>query len=342
MCYTISSTLAILSLGITPSVLRAEVPSVVADIPPVGALVAQVMGDLGAPEVLLTKGANPHDFQLRPSQARALNAAGLVVWVGPGLSPWLGRTLDGADEGAQLVLLQVPGTTLREFGGEHAHDHDHDHDDHADDVHDHDGHAGEDHAEDDHDHTEEVAADEADHDHEGHAHSGTDPHAWLDPANAAVWLGAIAAELSRLDPENAATYAANAAAGAGRLAALDSAIAARLAPVKDRPFVTFHDAYGYFTDHYGLTQLGAVAAGDAASPGAARLRGLQAQVGQADVCLFPEAQHDPALVTQMAEATGARLGGALDPEGTELPTGPDAYDALMYGLADTLLACFAR
>ena len=55
----------------------AEVPSVVTDIPPVHALVAQVMGDLGQPVLLLAKGADEHDFQLRPSQAGAVADAGL-------------------------------------------------------------------------------------------------------------------------------------------------------------------------------------------------------------------------------------------------------------------------
>ena len=59
----------------------AAVPQVVTDIPAVGSLVAQVMGDLGAPEVLLDQGANAHNYQLRPSQARALQSADLVFWI---------------------------------------------------------------------------------------------------------------------------------------------------------------------------------------------------------------------------------------------------------------------
>ena len=53
----------------------ADVPQVQTDIPPVAALVAQVMGDLGAPGVLLDKGGDEHDMQLRPSQMRALSAS---------------------------------------------------------------------------------------------------------------------------------------------------------------------------------------------------------------------------------------------------------------------------
>lgn len=353
MRYSISFAMAILApvLGLATAA-RAEVPKVVTDIPPVGALVSQVMGDLGQPEVLLTGGANAHDFQLRPSQARALNGADLVVWVGPELTPWLGRTLSGINGVSQLGLLAAPGTYLRVYGAA-PEDHAHAHDDHQGEDHDdHDDHAapapeGHDHAEDDHDHDDEAHDDQDGHDHEGHdhdghAHTGTDPHAWLDPANAQVWLQAIAAELSRLDPEHAATYARNAEDAVAQVAALNGQIADRLRPVRSGAFVTFHDAYGYFTDHFGLSPLGAISAGDAHSPGAARLAALRASIGQADICLFPEVQHDPALISQMAEATGSRVGGALDPEGTAIEPGPGAYARVLEGIADTLLACLKK
>jgi zinc transport system substrate-binding protein len=321
MRYIIS--VAIASMAATAA--TAEVPRVVTDFAPAQGLVAMVMGDLGSPEMLLEQGANAHDFQLRPSQAAALADADLVVWMGPEMSPWLNRSLEGLDGGADLRLLAVEGTHLQPFGDSTAHDHA-EHDDHADHA-DHDDHATE-------------AAD--DHDGHDHDHDGMDPHAWLDPANGMHWLDAIAAELARLDPENAATYAANAASGKTRIAEADADLAQRLAPLHDRPFVVFHDAYGYFTAHYGLTLAGSVAAGDATSPGAAHLKELQEAAGSTALCLFPEAGHDPKLLAQMAEATGVKLGGALDPEGVTVAPDAGAYLAVLNGVADTLLACLAE
>lgn len=281
----------------------AEVPKVVTDIPPVHALVAQVMGDLGSPELLLAKGADEHDFQLRPSQAGAVADAGLVVWIGPELTPWLEGALEARPEGAAaLALLDAEGTERREYGG-----------------------AG---------HEEEGHADE------GHDHGAEDPHAWLDPGNAQVWLGLIAGELGRLDPENADTYAANAAAAGEGVAALDAEVAAMLAPVKGKPIVTYHDAFGYFGDHFGLTLAGSIALGDAAAPGAARLVELRGEMEAGGVvCLFPEVQHDPALAEQLVEGTGVKLGGALDPVGSSLEPGPGAYAALLTGLAQVIVEC---
>ena len=287
----------------------AEVPTVVTDIPPVHALVSQVMGDLGSPTLLLTKGSDEHDFALRPSQAAEVAEAELVVWIGPELTPWLANALETrASDAAALALLDAAGTATRAYA---------DDEDEEDQGHEH-----------DHDHPVE--------------HGNLDPHAWLDPQNGKIWLTLIAAELSALDPENASIYSANAAAAAIGIEGLDADIRAILAPVAEKPIVTFHDAYGYFTDRYDLTVAGSIALGDAASPGAQRLSALRATMeAGAVLCIYPEVQHDPALVKQMAEGTGAKVGGALDPVGSSLEPGPGAYAALLMGLAQTITDCVA-
>ena len=171
-------------------------------------------------------------------------------------------------------------------------------------------------------------------------HGGIDPHAWLDPGNATVWLGLISARLGELDPEHAATYAANAAAAADRVLALDGEVAAILAPVQGKPIVSFHEAFGYFAAQYGLNFAGSIALGDAASPGAARLSDLRGQMETGGVvCIFPEIQHDPALAEQMVEGTTVKIGGALDPVGSSLDAGPGAYAALMKRIAQTIAGC---
>ena len=322
----------IISLLLTSTAAMAEVPNVVTDIPPVHSLTAAVMGDLGTPALLLDRGASPHSFQFRPSQMGEVQAADLVIWMGPTLTPWLEKPLSNRAEGAPILgLLDAPGTYLQEFG--QAKEAEHDHEDHAAEAET--GH-------DDHDHAAEAeVAAEADHDdHADHNHSGLDPHAWLDPANGKLWLTVIAAELSRLDPENAATYTANAATAAAAIDTAEAQAKAVLAPVKDRPFFAFHDAYNYYTGHFGLNMAGTVALGDATSPGAQRLTELRETIAQGAVtCIYPEAQHDPALAAQMAEDTGITLGGVLDPSGSTMEPGADLYPALILSLAETIAAC---
>lgn len=279
----------------------AEVPKVVTDISPVHSLVSQVMGDLGTPTLLLDKGADPHSFQLRPSQAGTIADAGLIVWVGPELTPWLERAVSGLGEGAvNLPLLAQDGTLTRAF----------------------------------------EAADE-----DGHDHGTTDPHAWLNPENADVWLGSIAAQLAALDPEHAETYAANAKAAQRRITALDTELKVQLAGVAGKPFIVFHDAYGYFSDHFNLGPVLSVALGDATTPGAARLSALHNRIiadHPGPLCAFPEVQHDPSLMQQVAEGSAIRFGTPQDPEGTLVPPGPDAYEATLRAMANSLTDCLLQ
>jgi zinc transport system substrate-binding protein len=150
--------LAALTLAAAPA--AADVPVVVTDTPVVHSLVSQVMGDLGAPTVLVEQGADEHSFQLRPSQAAALADAGLIFWVGEELTPWLARALEATSgTGKTVALLDMPGVRLIEYGD-------------GSGTHDHDAHGGESAAAHDdhgHDHAqEEAAAEEHGHAHEGH------------------------------------------------------------------------------------------------------------------------------------------------------------------------------
>lgn len=307
------------ALTAVPGLAQAAVPDVLTDIPPVQSLVAQVMGDLGQPGILLSQGSDPHDFQLRPSQARDLQNANLVFWIGPELEPWLERAIEGIEvKGETVELLESPGTYRRQFGKNDPHDHAHDeHDAHEEAA---DVHEGEAEA--------------------GHMHDGTDPHAWLDPQNGERWLGLIAAELSVLDPENAALYTANAEEAKAELAALSSDIATQLAPLGDRPFLVFHDAYQYFETRFGLTAGGAVSLSDASEPGPARLAELRTLVDEANiVCAFAEPQFNTAILENVF-ADDLRI-GQLDPLGLDHPVGPGLYPALLRDMADAMTDCLS-
>ena len=185
--------------------------------------------------------------------------------------------------------------------------------------------------------------------HEGGGHirqfgdgEGTDPHAWLDPTNAEAWVATIADRLAKLDPANAATYGANAAAARTRLTALDAELTAELAPARGVPIVEFHDAFGYFADHYGLNVVGTIELGDAASPSAARLAGIRKTLAAAKAtCVFPELGRDPKFIATVTEGSGALIGAGQDPEGTDPSDAPSPqlYDTLMRNLARTVADC---
>lgn len=311
-----------LVLAAAPSL--AEVPEVVTDIPAVHSLVSQVMGDLGTPTLLLDQGADAHDFQLRPSQISAVQGADLIVWIGPELTPWLDRIVDEGSGEQSLSLLHQTGTTIREFEADH------------NDESDHDAHTGHSHGMDGHDHAHHapVAGE--------HDHDGLDPHAWLDPDNAALWIGLIADALVERDPGNAVTYRANASLALSRINTIKDELEEQLTTVKDQPIVVAHDAYGYFADHFGLTIAASLAEGDAADPGAARRSELRALLESGGaVCIFPEAMGDTDPVTLLAEGTDTRIGAPLDPEGRGLQPGPMLYDQILVGMVTAITDCLA-
>lgn len=311
-----------LILTLTASSALAEVPRVATDIAPVHGLAAKVMEGLGTPDLIVPPDASPHDFALRPSQARALQDAGLVIWIGPDLTPWLERTLNSLSTATTLELNALPGTHLVDWRDLEAFGEDHDDDDDEDDHDDH-----------------EEEHDEGEDDH-GHEHGTADPHSWLDPENAKTWTDAIAAELARQDPENAATYQANADAAKAAIDAATAEAAERLAPHRDAGFLVFHDAYQYFEAHFDLHATGSIADSDAAMPGPGRIRELQARIAEDGIaCLFAEPQFESGLIDTLAEGSGARI-AVLDPLGTGLEPGAGFYPALLGAMTDAMAGCF--
>lgn len=320
----------------------AEVPNVATDITPVHSLAAQVMQGVGEPALIVAPGATPHGYAMRPSDAAALDRADIVVWIGAGLTPWLEDAIGTlAADAHSLSLLNAPDTRTLPFRqgatfAAHQHGDDGDHDDHAHDDHDHahEGHAHDDHGHDDHGHDDRGD----DHDHGDHANGGTDPHAWLDPANARAWLSLIAAELAEHDPENAARYMANADAARDAISSLEAEITGQLAPVGDVPFLVFHDAYQYFETSFGVAAAGAISLSDASDPSAARIAELRDLAAARDIaCVFAEPQFDPKLVETVFG--GVARHGVVDPLATGVTPGPDLYPTLMGDMADAMTEC---
>ena len=89
----------------------ADAPRVVTDIAAVGSLVADVMGERGAPDVLIEPGTSPHGSSMRPSAARTLARADVVFRTGDALTPWLPDALASLAPTAESIeLIGVPGT----------------------------------------------------------------------------------------------------------------------------------------------------------------------------------------------------------------------------------------
>ncbi|MDI7863532.1 zinc ABC transporter substrate-binding protein ZnuA [Rhizobiaceae bacterium n13] len=334
-------------LALSATAQAADAPDVVVSIKPLHSLVAAVMAGVGTPELIVDGGASPHTYSLKPSNARALEQADVVFWAGPGLEAFLEKPLGSLAAKAKVVeLSEAPGLTLlpfREGGAFEAHDHGHEGEEgHAEEAH---AHEGEEAHEGEHAHVSEHAHEDEHADgHEGHAdhdHEGHDMHVWLDPVNAKAMTAEIAATLAAADPANAERYEANAEKLEAKLDALDQEIAATVSPVKDKPFVVFHDAYQYLEKRYGLKVAGSITISPENVPGAERVAEIHKKViDLGATCVFAEPQFEPKLVGVVLEGTPAKS-GTLDPEGATLQAGPELYFELMRGTASSLKDCLS-
>jgi zinc transport system substrate-binding protein len=296
---------------------KADAPRVVADIAPIHSLVAMVMDGVGQPQLLVPQNISPHHYSMRPSEAGALQRAQLVVYVGHDMSPWLESVLQKlAASASALDLSNVDNVTQLGYRkGPIFGDHDEaGHDDHDEAGHD-------------------------DHNHAHHNHAGVDPHMWLDPINAKLWLYAIAAELIRIDPENEDRYNEN-ARSSGRAITLAMAQAEdHLASSNSNGFLVYHDAYQYFEQRFNRGAVGTISAGDASKPSAKRLSELKTLFGARGIsCVLTEPQHSSKIVDSVFGGFKPTI-GVVDPIGVDLELGSNLYPQLLENMALSIAQC---
>ncbi len=350
-----------------------EAPVAVASIKPLHSLLAGVMAGIAEPHVLVRGGASPHIYSLKPSDAITLGRADLVVWVGTNLEAFLAQPIAALTDDARVLelsraeslsLLRNRQGGLWEDDEHHGHEAGHcrehhgkeHHGKHYAEKHHHaehyaEGHHGEECCAERHHQEEEKHECRVDGHHEdeaagaphadGHAHDHgiRDMHVWLDPENAAAITRLMAAALAEIDPPHAARYRANAEQLKTRLHALDAELHEILAPVADRGFIVFHDAWQYFDTHYGLRALGSITVSPEQAPGAARLVAIREKIADADAaCVFSEPQFQPRIVHSLIADTGIAT-GELDVLGATLEAGPELYFRMMRSNAQAMRAC---
>lgn len=288
-------------------------PRVVASIKPVHSLVSAVMEGVGTPELIVEGAGSPHGYAMKPSQAKKLEQADLVFWIGSELERFLEKpikTIAGKARSVQLITTpNLDKLSVREGGPFEKHE-----DNHVNDAH---------------------------HHKEEHSHGQFDVHVWLDPQNAKALVNMISDTLIKADPANAGKYTANTKAVLARLDALTGELSSMLEPVKGKRFVVFHDAYQYFEKRFGMYASGSITVSPEAMPGVERIKVIKRKVRQLGAtCIFAEPQFEPKLVTVVAEGTQAKT-GTLDPLGAEIPKGPDLYFTLIRNMAVSMRDCLS-
>jgi zinc/manganese transport system substrate-binding protein len=153
----------------------------------------------------------------------------------------------------------------------------------------------------------------------------TDPHAWQSLQNGVLYVQNIAKALCTVDAAGCEAYTANATTYIAELTALDATVREQLeaVPADRRKVITTHDAFGYFSEAYGVTFLAPEGISTDAEPSAADVAKLIIQIRNEGVsALFIENMSDPRLIQQIASETGVTLGGELYADALSEPDGP--------------------
>ncbi|MDU2941600.1 MAG: zinc ABC transporter substrate-binding protein ZnuA [Enterobacteriaceae bacterium] len=301
---------AALSVALWGSAAHRADAAVVASIKPLGFIASAIADGVTDTQVLLPDGASEHDYSLRPSDVKRLQNADLVVWIGPDMEAFMTKSVQGTPEAKKVTIADLAKVKplLQKGSDDDGDEHDHDHDD----------------------------GENSDHHHH---HGDYNMHLWLSPEIAQASAVAIHEKLVELMPQSRAKLDANLHAFEAQLAATDKQVGTELAPLKGKGYFVFHDAYGYYEKHYGLTPLGHFTVNPEIQPGAQRLHEIRTQlVEQKATCVFAEPQFRPAVVEAVARGTSVRM-GTLDPLGTSIKLGKESYSQFLTQLANQYASC---
>ena len=286
------------------SSVKAEI-KVVTSIKPIHSLVSYIMEGVGSPDLIVDGYNSPHGFSLKPSHAKMLQEADIVIYVGEGVEEFLEKPLESiASNAVKFELLGQSGIKKLKFRERNIFG---DHDDHDD------------------------------HEHDDHGHGEFDPHIWLDPMNAKIIVKKVTNQLSKLDKENSSIYKSNSKKA---LKELDQMIKEVKSDVnKDAKVVVFHDAYQYFEKRFNVNIIGALTVNTDVSPGAEQLAEIREVIEHEKVtCVLSEPQFNPEIVETIAKDTNISS-GVLDPLGATLDSGKTLYFNLIKNISTSLKSC---
>jgi len=240
------------------------------------------LGDNVTIETIIPAGVDVHTFEPSPADAQKLASADLIVMNGLGLDEWALSLLEAAGKSEEDVLELAEGIDESNawvyLEGE--------------------------------EHDEEEGEEHSEEEGEEHGHGGTDPHIWLDPKGAAIYVNRIAARVAAELPERAAEIESARDAGLAEIAALDEELRVGFAAVEAsaRKIVTFHDAFGYFARAYEIEIVGVAVEAPGQEPSAKEIAALIDAIKAAGVTsVFSEAQFPSKVLDQVAAETGATV-----------------------------------
>ena len=298
------------------NVFASETKGVITTIKPIESLVNAVIGDTGKTVSLIPPEISPHEFRLKPSDVRILQNSNIVFYISSHLETGIVKMFKNLPKNIKTINL------MEETGIDHLSIRDNE----AWELHDHD------------DHDKHDAKDEKHDDHDKHD-TKDDIHIWLDPDNAIKIVRKINKELSLFFPKNAMIYNDNSSKLINEIESLKIELKKELLPIKDKPYIVFHDAYQYFERAFELNAIGSIALENDVASSPKQISFIKDKILKSQAtCVFQEPQFDSKLVNTVVEGTKARI-GILDPIGVNIVEKENFYLQLLRNMSKSLKKC---
>jgi manganese/iron transport system substrate-binding protein len=241
-------------------------------------LARQIAGDTINLQCLIEAGTDPHVYQPKPEDRKAIDSAKLVLYGGYDFEPSLIKLIQSSSNPAPKLAVNevaVPNPIMSEEG--HSHDH----------------------------------GDEKKEDKEKKATKEADPHVWNNAQNGIKIAQAISQSLSTLRPDQAKIYAQNTANLVKELEQIDIWIKAQIAtiPEASRKLITTHDALGYYAKAYGISVEGALnGISTDEQPTPARVKEIVDLIKASKVpTIFAEVSINPKLISTVAKEANVKV-----------------------------------
>ncbi|MEB3309764.1 MAG: zinc ABC transporter substrate-binding protein [Snowella sp.] len=236
--------------------------------------VERIGGDRVNVNVMVPIGTDPHTYEPKPDQMRALAGSKAYFRIGGDLEDaWMPRLL-AANSNLNIVDTSQNIEKIPTVG--HSHDHGHDHG---------------------HDKAEKAAPETGE---------SLDSHIWLSPQRVKQQAQTIYQSLVKLDPQHQAEYEANLKKFTQDLDSLDQDIRQQLTGLKHKTFMVFHPEWGYFAKDYGLTMVAIEVEGS--EPSAAELADIIKEAKEKQIkVIFTQPEFSPQTSNAIAQEIGAKV-----------------------------------
>lgn len=275
--------------------------NIVVTIKPLYSLVSMLTAGTGDNLFLLMQQSqSPHHYNMKPSERRLLAKADMIVWIGPGMENFLDKILARQNRATVVTAADATGVIkLKRHTSLPQHPPD---------------------------------------DHEHGADTGKiDPHIWLSAHNAAAISRQIHDQLVRLNPAYRDRYDANLKTLLASIAQTRHDIAQTLSG-KHQPYISYHDAFRYFSDENRLNYVNAVSFDEESGASLKHLRKVKAEISQKNIHCLVYQEPRPALVDRLQHYTGINA-VALDPLGLKTRDSHTAWFDIMLQLARGFSDC---